>query len=255
MNLVFQKHWKKCICIGKVTQERDLSLAWLLLWQKCQAKVFNQACKILKAAFCQKFYFCDSPMSVWFPGLMCFAISFAASSTCWYWTGDRPVPKTKSLFHCHIPSSATFGKGIGSYRPSLASIQPSPVLASGPSWMSNVLWIEIWPVLSWAIGTGKRHVGNVLCTVLVMKENSSFNSKTFSCAEPILRQPPRTLILGAHGNTQSLSEGEFSPPLPQQDDEKVTPVSIPLLICPQWSEWSHLWECEVLSRFPLLLIA
>lgn len=109
----------------------------------------------------------------------------------------------------------------------------------------------------------QQHVGNVLCTVLVMKENFSFNSKTFSCSEPVLRhalsflvvQPPRTLILGAHGNTQSLSEGEFCPPLPQRDDEKVTPVSTPLLICPQRSELSHLWECEVLSRFSLLLIA
>lgn len=96
-----------------------------------------------RAAFCQKFYFSASPTSIWFPGLMCFAISFAASSTCWHWKGDRPVPNTKSLFHCHIPSSAAFGKGVGSSRPSLASIQPSPVLASGPSWMSNVLWTEI----------------------------------------------------------------------------------------------------------------
>lgn len=122
--------------------------------QKCQAKVINQACKIQRAAFCQKFYFSASPINIWFPGLMCFAISFAASSTCWHWKGDCPVPNTKSLFHCHIPASAAFGKGVGSSRPSQASIQPSPVLASGPSWMSNVLWTEIWPLLSWAVGTG-----------------------------------------------------------------------------------------------------
>ena len=174
---------------------------------------------------------------------MCFAISFAGSSTCWHWKGSllcpvatlSPIPSHFSIVTSHL--QLPLGRGA-SYRPSLASVQPSPLLASDPSRMSNVLWTEIWPLLSWAVVIGKQHVGNVLCTVLVRNGNSSFNSKTFSCLEPVLRhafsflvlQPPKILILGAHGKTQSPSEAEFSLPLPQRNAQKLTSVSNTLLI-------------------------
>lgn len=199
-----------------------------------------------------------------FPGLMCFAISFAGSSTCWHLKGSllcpvttlSPMPSHFSIVTSHL--QLPLGRGV-SYRSPLASIQPSPVLASDPSWISNVLWTEVWPLLSWATVTGKQHVGNVLCTVPVRKGNSSFNSKTLSCLEPVLRhafyflvlQSPRTLILGTHGNTQSPSEAEcFSPP-PQRGDKKLTFVNNPLLIpirsskirrmIPPARMWTTLW--------------
>lgn len=232
--------------------------------QKYQAKVINQACKILtQSSILSKVLFFCLPNEYLIPWVDVFCHFFCCQLHLLALEGWPPCPQYQVTFPLSHPIFSCFWEG-GWFLQTISSVYSA--FSSSCIWsFLNVQCPLDRDLTSPKLGCWNRqqHVGNVLCTVLVMKENFSFNSKTFSCSEPVLRhalsfllvQPPRTPILGAHGNTQSLSEGEFCPPLPQRDDEKVTPVSTPLLICPQQSELSHLWECEVLSRFPLLLIA
>lgn len=74
----------------------------------------------------------------------------------------------------------------------------------------------------------------------------------------LVLQPPKTLMLSAYGNVQHPSEAEFYPPLPQQNDQKLTSVSNPLLISIMYSNIRRMVppvSVNYLVGFTLLSIA
>lgn len=154
--------------------------------QKCQAKVINQACKILtQSSILSKVLFFCLPNEYLIPWVDVFCHCFCCQLHLLALEGWPPCPQYQVTFPLSHPIFSCLWEG-GWFLQTISSVYSA--------FSSSCIWSFLnvqcpldkeWISPKLGCWNRQQHVGNLLYTVLVMKENFSFNSKRSAAARSL----------------------------------------------------------------------